>query len=99
MRLKLAPMGLDPRVLKGRRLSTNHVTYPVIAPVRTRSVLSARVDCVRTACQKRAFAHPITLERLLRARYACPARTRRPGMAPVCSPRSKVGVPATSVAS
>ncbi len=28
-----------------------------------------------------------------------PARTRRPGMAPVCSPRSKIGVPATSVAS
>ena len=42
-------------------------------------------------------------ERLMRAfvsqrRYAWPARTRRPGMAPVCSPRSKVGVPAKSVA-
>src|SRR5262245_42436138 len=31
-------------------------------------------------------------------RYAWPARTRRPGIAPVCSPRSKVGVPARSVA-
>src|SRR5262245_31522499 len=30
---------------------------------------------------------------------SCPARTSRPGMAPVCSPRSKIGVPATSVAS
>src|SRR5208282_5160823 len=28
-----------------------------------------------------------------------PARTSRPGSAPVCSPRSKIGVPATSVAS
>src|SRR5262249_59140208 len=40
------------------------------------------------------------------ARYAArgvrplqPARTSRPGSAPVCSPRSKIGVPATSVAS
>ena len=42
-------------------------------------------------------------ERLMRAFvsrpcYAWPARTRRPGIAPVCSPRSKVGVPAKSVA-
>ena len=28
-----------------------------------------------------------------------PARTSRPGSAPVCSPCSKIGVPATSVAS
>ena len=28
-----------------------------------------------------------------------PARTSRPGIAPVCSPRSKIGAPATSVAS
>lgn len=36
------------------------------------------------------------------ARSACasrPERTRRPGMAPVCSPRSKTGVPATIVIS
>ena len=28
-----------------------------------------------------------------------PARTSRPGIAPVCWPRSKIGVPATSVTS
>ena len=31
--------------------------------------------------------------------YARPARTSRPGIAPVCSPRSKMARPATSVAS
>jgi hypothetical protein len=30
--------------------------------------------------------------------YALPARTRRPGSAPVCSPSSKIGIPATKVA-
>lgn len=45
-------------------------------------------------------------QRLTRGAYAAseaslirPARTSRPGSAPVCSPRSKIGVPATSVAS
>src|SRR5262249_19216284 len=33
------------------------------------------------------------------ARPLLPARHSRPGIAPVCSPRSKIGVPATSVAS
>ena len=38
------------------------------------------------------------LKRTRPTSYARPARTRRPGKAPVCSPSSKIGTPATSVA-